>query len=148
MLIMKEKMKSIPKECYEDIGKAKTLVCGENKSKYTIRNKTERHLLKIYVDGCLITAGNRCDFAVDVDNKNIYLIELKGNDVRKACIQLLATYKYFKKNFDYTYIHCRFVSSKVSVPAIYSYEFKQLLHLTKKNEVSFKYASRYLEDVL
>lgn len=96
---MKGKIKTIPKECYEDAGMAKTLVC-------------------------------------------------KGNDVRKACIQLLATYKYFKQNFDYTYIHCRFVSSKVSVPATHPYEFKQMLHFIKKNGASFKYASKYLEDVL
>ena len=62
---MKGLMKKIPDECCEYYGNDKILVCQENKRKFVMHNNSGRNLLKIRVDGCLITSGTRCDFAVD-----------------------------------------------------------------------------------
>lgn len=49
----------------------KVIVFSENGRKYEAKNPNEKSVLKIHVDGDLITSGERCDFALDViDEKN------------------------------------------------------------------------------
>ncbi|EPF29566.1 hypothetical protein C5N99_01375 [Treponema medium] len=145
---MKGLMKKIPDECCEYYGNDKILVCQENKRKFVMHNNSGRNLLKIRVDGCLITSGTRCDFAVDDNSTDVYLIELKGKDLRKACIQLKNSYKYFKKNFSYKTIHCRVVLSKISSPAVASCELKEMLKMVKEEKISFKYKNDRLDEIL
>ena len=65
-------------------------VCEENGRKYILNNKSNLLLTKIKVDGVLITEGERCDYAVDADAKDIFLEE-------KRLIQLIKQ----RKDFDY-----------------------------------------------
>ena len=148
MPIMKDMIEKIPDECREDYCNAKVLMCQENNRKYVIHNNSGRNLLKIRVDGCLITSGTRCDFAVDIDGTDVYLIELKGKDLRKACIQLKASYEYFKTNFNYKSINCRVVLSKMPRPASHSCELKEMLKMAKEKEISFKYKTERLDEIL
>lgn len=145
---MNDVIKKIPDECCEYYGNTKVLVCKENNQKYVIHNNYSRNLLKIRIDGCLITSGSRCDFAVDIDSTDIYLIELKGKDLRKACIQLDASYKYFKTNFNYKIINCRVVLSKMSRPALHAYEVKKMLKMAKEKKISFEYKTNLLNEIL
>ena len=96
----------------------------------------------------MITSGTRCDFAVDDNSTDVYLIELKGKDLRKACIQLKNSYQYFKKNFSYKTIHCRVVLSKISSPAVASCELKEMLKMVKEEKISFKYKNDRLDEIL
>lgn len=90
------KIKFIDKE-YE-INNDRKIVFSEKGKKYETLNSTQQKILKIHVDGDLICYGQRCDYAIDVLNdKKLYLIELKGADKSHAYEQILASIEFMKK---------------------------------------------------
>jgi hypothetical protein len=65
------------------------IVCKERKSKFIIRNKSKRKILKVQVDKCLEIQGKRCDWLlIDTSENNAYFIELKGCELDRAILQL------------------------------------------------------------
>ena len=106
-------------------------VCEENGRKFILNNKSNLELTKIKVDGGLIKTGERCDYAVDVESKELFLIELKGSDKPHACKQILTTFNYFINNFTAEKWHARIILSKNRSPKLISNEEKRLIHLMK-----------------
>lgn len=113
----------------------KVIVFSENSRKYEAKNLNEKSVLKIHVDGDLITSGERCDFALDViDEKNLYLVELKGCDKAHAFEQLLATMDYMKgKGLERIYFP-RIVVSKDAAPNIKSAAEKRMERLVNTHK--------------
>ncbi len=113
----------------------KKIVCNENGRKYEAENLQRKELLKIHVDGDLITEGERCDYALNVlcDNK-IYLIELKGCDKPHAYEQLMSTINFLTKNKVEAKFLPRIVLSKDTAPKIKSSAEKRMDLLVKKNQ--------------
>ena len=109
-------------------------VCEENGRKFILKNKSNLFITKIKVDGGLIKSVERCDYAVDAESKEIFLIELKGSDKPHACNQILATFNYFINNFSAKKWHARIILSKDRVPKLISNEEKRLIQLTKKRK--------------
>ncbi len=82
----------------------KIIPAEEHKRKLTILNPSGKVIRKIKVDGCLIAKtdpGLRCDYMFEIDDsktkvitKIIYL-ELKGEGVKHAYDQLIATIERF-----------------------------------------------------
>jgi len=64
--------------------------CEEKKRKIVFYNPSRISVSKIIVDGCQITKGVRCDFLVTYGETENF-IELKGEDIRHAFEQLIAT---------------------------------------------------------
>ncbi|WP_440557017.1 hypothetical protein [Treponema succinifaciens] len=91
--------------------------------------------LKFMLTGDLITSGERCDFALDViDEKNLYLVELKGCDKAHAFEQLLATMDYMKgKGLERIYFP-RIIVSKDAAPNIKSRAEKQMERLVNTHK--------------
>lgn len=79
------------------INKNKLVVFQENKSKLIIENKDEVEGSKIIVDGCEITQGLRCDFMYLIKDTEFY-IELKGQDLEHAIIQIKSTISKLSEN--------------------------------------------------
>ncbi len=76
-------------ECVEEVNDNR-IVFKENKSKLTLINDRKLNCKKIEVDGCQIVDGLRCDCALFNDEIEYY-IELKGQDIKHAFKQLIAT---------------------------------------------------------
>ncbi|MDX2286555.1 MAG: hypothetical protein NW241_20480 [Bacteroidia bacterium] len=115
------------------------LVLREGGSTYTLENRSNppEPLMKVQVDGGLIPpdAGKKCDFLVLRCGRNIlYLVELKGSDVRKACVQILATLEHpeFRSLLEPdTVLHGRIIPSRTPGPDLRSSEYKRLQTLLK-----------------
>lgn len=65
----------------------------EHRKKMLFHNPSRKSCLKIQVDGCAITNGERCDslLKVDTDEGAEYYVELKGTDVSHALEQIERT---------------------------------------------------------
>ncbi len=61
--------------------------CEENKRKIIFNNQHRSEVEKITVDNCQITSGVRCDYLIKHEQKE-YFIELKGEDIKHAFVQL------------------------------------------------------------
>lgn len=72
----------------------KILVFSENKSRLELANNAQEDLERHQVDGCLITAGRRCDWKlVQVSSEKEAYIELKGGDIAHAVDQIVDSVK-------------------------------------------------------
>lgn len=88
---------------------------SENKRKFCLVNQNELEIIKVVVDGCLITgSGKRCDYLFDFPTLNlIYYVELKGRDIESAVKQLKATLSFCRVMHDGKSKECHIVSSRV-----------------------------------
>ena len=117
--------------------KNKKIPCEENGRKYTAINDAEKDILKIHVDGDLITsaAEKRCDYALNVWGENkLYLIELKGCDKAHAFEQILATIVFFNSKTTGCCYYPRIILSKDSAPNIQSTAEKQIAKMVKQGK--------------
>jgi hypothetical protein len=106
-------MKSIP-ECEERRSDTK-IVLQEKKSKITFLNPNQDEILKIKVDGCVISDNEtlRCDYAlIPSDAVEIY-VELKGSDIEQAVKQIESTIKLLSANPQKIKKLCFVVSTRV-----------------------------------
>jgi hypothetical protein len=70
----------------------KRISLEENKRKFIGFNPDEKAVIKVRIDGCLITTGIKCDFLLIEKEKHLScFIELKGSDIEHALDQLQAT---------------------------------------------------------
>lgn len=68
---------------------------GKAKSSVTFRNKDQKLVTEIDIDGCVVPKNSPtrcCDFGLR-DGKKIWLIELKGNKSAYAATQIVSAYK-------------------------------------------------------
>lgn len=108
-------------------------VLEEKGKKYIAKNTNKKSCLELQIDGGIIADReiNKCDKGLIVldDNKCI-LVELKGCDVSKACLQLHSTLDIFKNNllkeYNYDY-YCRAVVTSMPSPQNYPTSYKILL---------------------
>ena len=113
----------------------KKIVFSENGEKYEAVNPNAKPVLKIHVDGDLITSGERCDFALYVpEEKKLYLIELKGCDKAHAFEQILATINSLNGSGFVGMYFPRIIVAKDSAPNIKSAAQKRLEKLVKSHK--------------
>lgn len=79
----------LKRECFVEVDHNR-IVFEENKSKLTLVNERKLNCKKLKVDGCQIVDGLKCDYALFNDEVECY-IELKGQDIKHAFKQLIAT---------------------------------------------------------
>lgn len=84
-------MKSLP-TCEEHLTHTK-IVLQENKSKIIFLNPNQVNILKIRVDGCVISDNDtlRCDYALIPSTGVEIYVELKGSDIAHAVKQIEST---------------------------------------------------------
>ena len=89
----------------------------------------------------------KCDKGLFLENKDIYLVELKGVDFNTACKQLKVTLDFFKENLgnSYTYF-CRVVGKEIPKKDNYPYSYRLLLSNLHKSKISFEAKSQILEE--
>ncbi len=113
--------------------KGALVVCSENQSKYTLINGSKYEISKIQIDGCVFNQsdGEKCDYvlkAVKGDDKLLFLIELKGNDVLKAVSQVNSSLGRLNigSQSGFNKIFGRIVPTKVYAPDIRTTKFLAL----------------------
>lgn len=144
---------------YESCSCNKIFSQKENKSSYLLHNKNF-YVCEVKIDGGLITAGNRCDWLYKVyehscksrennpksscpthkscNNQTLTLketifIELKGEDLDKAVLQIEATHNYLKENHpDYLCKNKRAYAVTTRCPSKSS-ELDKIKRILKKN---------------
>ncbi len=141
MLNTEQRLNSYSNELIIQNDRVSVCTCEENGRKFILNNKSKLLLTKIKVDGGLVKEGERCDFAIDAESKEIFLIELKGIDKPHACSQIYATFNYFLKNFNSEKWHARIILSKNRAPKLISNEEKRLIQLQKRRN-DFDYIIR------
>lgn len=97
-----------------EISNNKIIVLKEKRErrKAVFNNPNRKDVEKILVDNCLIKVGKKCDFLVKRDDGYEYFVELKGQDVEYACLQLEATVNALSENVKNAPKHCVVVCSK------------------------------------
>lgn len=98
-------------ECFSFSHSAK-----ENKSSFSF-NKNRKDICRIKLDGCVVvdSTTQRCDYIlVDCVAKELYLVELKGKNIAKACEQLTSTFQQLPQALKNNYqIHAYIVATRV-----------------------------------
>jgi len=116
------------------------ITAEENKRKLIIRNDQGKVIRKIKVDGCLIAKTDpslRCDYLFEIDesktkvNVKVIYLELKGEGVKHAYDQLVATIERFSVIHRDCEKECYIVSSKV--PRLTT-SVQQLTTMMRKNK--------------
>jgi len=97
---------------------ARTVACFEELGcRYRARNPQGRRVLRYRVDGCMLTRGEVCDFALCVPSfGTVCFVELKGSDLKKAASQLRSTIESLRETMSPYVVHARVVLRRVQRP--------------------------------
>ena len=124
-------------------------VLEEKKKKWIGKNINKKIGFTFQIDKDLIKSveTKKCDKGLFLENKYIYLVELKGVDFNTACKQLKVTLDFFKENLgnSYTYF-CRVVGKEIPKKDNYPYSYRLLLSNLHKSKISFEAKSQILEE--
>ena len=105
------------------------------KSKYILRNDSEKDLVIYRIDGGIITSKEtkKCDYGVYTEQDVLYLIELKGTDYSQALDQITSTIDTLLKKpaISVKQLNVRVVLSKYRTPDILLTKEKTLNKLLK-----------------
>ena len=84
-------------ECGAKVNDRK-IVVKENKRKFIIDNPNNLTILKVKVDDCLDIPGKKCDWLlITLNEQAAHFVELKGNKVEYALLQLENAIKVISK---------------------------------------------------
>ena len=100
---------------------------------YIGKNANKKELIGLRVDDCLILEGQKCDYLlINVDDKTLYFIELKGSDLIKAINQIDRTLDILLPKIEHQTVNGRVVLSRVSTPDLVSSRYIKLKKRLKK----------------
>lgn len=152
---MKKKGLPFRDDCRDICEKRKKTVTEENGRKHILLNPTESLIMRYRVDGCLISdEQSKCDFLISVGeigedgkSKVIYLIELKGADLRKAIEQIDRVVEYLNRmHVRSESVQARIILSKAPGPAINSTEEIRLKRKLHRLNGTLMYRTRQMEE--
>ncbi|EJX1709253.1 hypothetical protein ODU63_003398 [Vibrio cholerae] len=120
----------------------------EQKMIYLAKNNGRKKVHMYDVDGKMISSGSKkCDKALVVPiNEEIYLIELKGCDLKKAATQIYETINYLGDKLDGHKIHGRIVCSRMPKPDIKASQVVRLERELAKRKGNLKKNSQQLQE--
>lgn len=124
------------------------LSLSEAGKNYRLNNPNLRRLLCYQVDGGIITnQEERCDYAVGIPQKGeLYFIELKGKDFRKAASQVLQTLRTLDARINGYILYARIVLSRVQRPDLRATSVIALERMIARSGGDLCRASRLLEE--
>lgn len=118
---------------------APTIVCEENKMKYTAHNINLAVVYRYRIDGDVITDREykRCDYLVENETaKGAYFVELKGVNIKDAFAQIESTIRFFSDRLVGYNIHSRIVCSRITTHSVNNSEYRSLKKLC--NDVIYR----------
>jgi hypothetical protein len=118
-----------------DARKKVTLKEKGEKSKYILRNDSEKDLVIYRIDGGIITSKEtkKCDYGIYTEQDVLFLIELKGSDYNHALDQIISTIDILlkKPSVKVKQLNVRVILSKCRIPNILVTQEKKLNNLLK-----------------
>jgi len=122
---------------HSQFSRNRAIVVEENRKRYIINNTNGECIAKVRVDNGILssTSDSKSDYMIiRCQHDIVYLIELKGSDVKKACEQVLSTIEKLAAILQAATIHARIICSRVPTPALRSSQYNKLyLHCQAKN---------------
>lgn len=138
-------------DCEKFSGKHKQVVFKDNKvsRKYIGKNPAQKELIGLRVDDCLIFEGQKCDYLlINVNDKTLYFIELKGSDLVKAIDQIDRTLDILLPKIEHQTVHGRVVLSRVSTPDLVSSRYIKLKKRLKDLNGTLEQKSVLMEEII
>ena len=114
----------------------------ENSRRYEARNPRRVRVLGYRVDGALLTGGTQkaCDYLLGVPSQDrVVLIELKGQDLRRAARQIESTLQRLSKALAGHQVDGRVILSRVAIPNVRSSVVINVERFLAKTGGSFLY---------
>ena len=131
----------IPDECVT-ASSGKRVAAREKGKKFLVLNPGGKSIRKVQVDGCVVTDSTtpRCDvlFEIGAPLEKALYVELKGNDLKHACMQLSSTVKLFSAVHGDIPRHCYVVASSVPPVRTGTQVLASKFYRDNKVRVSFK----------
>ncbi len=97
----------------------KIVTAEEKGKKFQIYNSAGQKIIKVTVDGCVVNdSSERCDYIFEIGKpvQHAFFVELKGNDIRKACSQLYTTLTRFSNRYSGVQTEACIVASNTKIP--------------------------------
>lgn len=111
---------------------AKKVVSEENGNKHVVVNPSQHEIYQYHIDGGIVTGTEkkRCDYIVEVMRQNdtpmVFVIELKGSDLKAAIAQINSTVTKFQREMNGYRIKPRIIIHKVASHDVYDSEYRKL----------------------
>jgi hypothetical protein len=138
-------------DCEKFSGKHKQVVFKDDKvsRKYIGKNPKQKDLIGLRVDDCLIKEGQKCDYLlINVNDKTLYFIELKGSDLVKAIDQIDRTLDILLPKIEHQTVNGRVVLSRVSTPDLVSSRYIKLKKRLKDLNGTLEQKSVLMEEII
>lgn len=128
----------------------KLVTFKENNMQYIGINDSLKQVIRYRVDnGNINDTAKKCDTAAYLpSDSTIYLVELKGCDIKKACEQILNTMATLGDKLEGLTVHGRAVCSRIPTPDIRSSQVIKLERELAKRKGTFQKASRKLSEAI
>lgn len=126
----------------------KKIISSEKGRSHVALNSQGKFEVRHYrLDGEIVQNQTCCDFLLANDtSKKAYYIELKGQDIRKAVMQVLAAEKLCDEDLSGYLSHYRIIPSKAKTEELHSTEYRRLLQKVGTNRLKCK--STKMEEIL
>lgn len=126
----------------------KLFVLEEKGKKWVGKNVNKKIGFSFQIDNKLIKniESKKCDKGLFLENKDVYLVELKGVDFNTACKQLKISLDFCRQNLgDYNYF-CRVVGKEFPKKDNYPASYRQLIASLPRDKKYFEVKSYVLEE--
>jgi len=122
----------------------------ENGMVYKAINNKSKNVIRYQIDCSAMSCSvQRCDNALEiVDENNLYFIELKGMDIKKAAAQILSTISHFVSDLTNTKLFGRIICSRVPRPDLRSTQIVSLERKLAASGGNLIKASQILEETI
>jgi hypothetical protein len=123
-------------------------------SEYRIQNPQHKFVVKLQVDGCLISSNNqrKCDFlflACEQEKEGIaYFVELKGSNLSDAIDQIKSTIELlYPKLSDFSF-RCRIIQTRTPPTQVISQKKEVLLNFLKNHKFAANVRSIKVTEII
>jgi hypothetical protein len=126
----------------------KIVTLSENGMIYKAKNNQKKKVICYDIDGVMIVSeSKKCDKALGIpDEEKLFLVELKGCDLKKASEQILATIQTLDEKISGYKVFGRIVCSRVPKPDIRSTQVVRLERELAKRKGNLKKNSKIIEE--
>ncbi|MEH1765917.1 hypothetical protein [Nostoc sp.] len=142
----------IKNECTDYCDTRKTIVVRDsgNSQEYRVTNGSSKEFCKVRIDNCLIREGEKCDYLIlNCQDKLAFFVELKGQDLKKALVQIDLSISILMHEIPDFKIYARIVLNRTPSPNINSStEIKLKKRLKKHNGDDTRELVKYMSQVL
>ena len=112
---------------------APIVVCAENKNRHILNNPTRLKVYKYQIDGDILNDSDseKCDDIIEVETSGkptVFVIELKGSDIKKAISQISSTINRYNLTSSYN-VRPRIIIHKARTQKVHDSAYRNFIRL-------------------